>query len=139
MQSLNSGVSAISAYALVGKYACAQVIDSATGETGYCCGAVDSVVSSGGSYYAVIGDTTVGVDSILQVFDTGAVETGSSLVNAGFLIGKTVTGSVQDETGTARSVTGTVTGVSMKDGAVCVAVDGTQILLDSITEISESL
>lgn len=138
MRSLAAGMSSLQAYSFAGKYVYAQVINSVTGETGYCCGAVESIVKSGGSYYAVIGDTTVSVDNILQVFDTSAVETGSQLAGVSVLIGKTVTGSFRDETGTEQTVTDEVTGISYSNGSVYLTVGGERILLESITDISQT-
>jgi flagellar basal-body rod modification protein FlgD len=137
MQQLNLGMTSIQAYSLVGKFACAEVLDSGSGTKSLYSGPVDSIVSKRGTYYAVIGENAVKVEDIVQVFDPKLLNTDMTLAESSQLIGKTVTGTVAAEDGTAVQVTGVVTGVTALEGLVYASVGGTRIAIGNITNISE--
>ena len=137
MQEISSEMSSMQAYSLVGQYAYAEVTDSDTGETNYIYGTIDSVVNQSGTYYAVIGDDTVEIDYIEQVFDSKLLED-TTLIESSNLIGKTVTGLYEDEDGTTASVTGVVSGVSYDGETVYVSVDDIKMALYNVTDISET-
>ena len=136
MQEISAGMSSIRAYSLVGKYAYAEVTDADTGTIDCFYGTIDSIVSEGGTYYAVIGENVVKADEITQVLDSAMVDTDTALVETSRLIGKTVAGRYEAGDGTIASVTGTVTGVACEGGVVYAVVDGIYLPADCITHIS---
>ncbi len=138
MQQISSGMESMQAYSLVGKYAYAEVTDSETGDTNYLYGTIDSVVNENGTYYAIIGDATVEVDNIEQVFDSSLLED-TTLIESSNLIGKTVTGLYEAEDGTTASVTGVVSGVTYDGETIYVTVDDMQIALYNISDIAETV
>ena len=136
MQQIGDGMSSIQAYSLVGQYAYAEVLDSDTGTTSYYYGCIDSIVNESGTFYAIIGENAVEVGDIVQVFDPSLLDTDTTLIESSNLIGKTVKGSYEASDGTTVSVTGVVSGITYQDGIVYAIVDGTQIAVDNITDIS---
>ncbi|MGI5970193.1 MAG: flagellar hook assembly protein FlgD [Oscillospiraceae bacterium] len=138
MQQLNSGMSSMQAYSLVGKYAYAEKTDPDTGRTNYYYGTISSVFTSGGSYYATIGEAVVGLDEIAQVFDPNLLTTDTALVESSNLIGKTVNGVCEDEDGATVSAGGVVTAVACEEGRIYAVVDNVAIPVECITDISDA-
>lgn len=134
MQEINSGMASLQAYSMVGKYAYAESQNSEAGKTDYFYGTIDSIVNSKGTFYAIIGEDAVKVDDIQQVFDSGLIGTGKTLVESSDLIGRTVTG-VYENDGAFLETEGEVTAVAWEDGAVCVYIGEIRIPLDGITAI----
>lgn len=137
MQQISSGMSSIQAYSMVGRYAYAEATDSDTGTTGYYYGTIDSIFSDRGTYYAIIGEDVIEVDDIVQIFDSSLLATGAKLVDTSNLIGKIITGLYESDDTTTSEITGVVSSVTYDEGVIYAIVDGKQIAVDSITDITE--
>jgi flagellar basal-body rod modification protein FlgD len=77
LQQMNSSLIGSQSYALIGKYAYAEVLDDETGVTNSYFGKVTSVMLKSGESYAVMGDRAVSISDISQVFDSSFVEQGA--------------------------------------------------------------
>lgn len=139
MQGISSNMESIQAYSLVGKYAYAEVTDSDTGTTSYYYGTIDSIVNDSGTYYAIMDDDAIEVGNIIQIFDSSLLDADSTIVDSSSLIGKTVTGTYEDDEGTAVNVSGVVTSVECDEDLLYVTIDDdTQLAIDDITSISDT-
>ena len=136
MEELNSSFSSVQAYSLVGKLAYAESTDADTGETNYSYGTVNSIVNDSGTYYAMVGDDLVDISDIMQVYDSDILSGGSTIVEASNLIGKTISGTYMDESGSAQKITGIVTSVAASNGAVYAYIDDIAVAVSNITGIS---
>ncbi len=133
MQKIGSGMSSIQAYSLVGKYAYAQSVDAESGETIYTHGNIDSIVNDSGTYYAIIGEDTVEVGDIVQIFDSSLLEASETQLTD--LIGQTVTGTYDPGDGTTATITGVVTAITYGEDDVYAIVDGISISVDNIIAV----
>ena len=138
IQKLNGSFASVKAYNLVGRTAYAEVWDVEAGKNVALYGTVESIVMDKGVYYAVIGDKSVPVNDILQVFDSNIFNGGMTVAGSAHLIGKTVTGNYLDKDGKAQEITGTVTSVSVKNGIVYANIGDTSVALVDITSIGQT-
>ncbi|MHB1313885.1 MAG: flagellar hook capping FlgD N-terminal domain-containing protein [Christensenellales bacterium] len=134
MQSLNGTASMNQAYNLIGKYVYVDVSDSGTdGEIVF--GKVDGIVTESGENYLIIGDGKYKVSSVTAVIDSIETMIDEQVLQSANLIGKTVTAQVANHDGTVTEVSGPVSRIIIKDGALYATVDSVDILLSDITEI----
>lgn len=78
MQDMNTSLSSVQAFDMIGKYVYAEVLDSDTGVTNCYLGLVDSVIIRDGVTYVVVGENAIAASDISQVFDASYFETDSS-------------------------------------------------------------
>jgi len=76
MYNLNSSMSAVKAFSLIGRHITAEFIDDTTKESKVVKGVVESVKVSSGEIYAVVNDVDVPVDKIIEVTDVKGVDAG---------------------------------------------------------------
>lgn len=133
MTEMSAGFMASQAYSMIGKYVVVQ--------DGYTLanGKVSGVVTEDGVNYVMIGDKYFDAKKVVSVLDSSAVEgdLDDQILQGANLIGKTVTAVIPGEDSeTTTTVTGVVEKLIIKDGAVYAVVDGTNVPISSITEIS---
>lgn len=98
LTNLNSTVANNNAYNMVGKYVYASY-QNAYGQIEEAAGYVESVISQGGSLYAIIGDLKVAVDAITDVYDAKLFDplgNNLSMLQGASLIGKEIYASWTD-------------------------------------------
>ncbi len=130
MSEMSAGFMASQAYSMIGKYVALQ--DGTSGK-------VIGVASEDGVNYLMIGDKYVDAKNVVGVMDPSAVEgdLDDQILQSANLIGKTITAQIPSEDGkTTTPITGVVEKLTIKDGAVYAVVDGTDVPISSITEIS---
>ena len=120
MQNMNTSLAAMAsyqAYSLVGKYVIAKaIIDGAPTEIP---GIVDCVFTRDGVTYAQIGEYTVPMSSITDVFDSAGMPTPDSLIRiSDSLIGRIVCAQQGD-----KVVEGVVTRVAVSQGVMYAFID----------------
>lgn len=125
MQEMSSSVTSSQAYNMVGQYIYAEVFNSETGETDSYLGLVDSVILQNGNTYAVVGSTAIPTDSVVQVYDAAAFDTGD-MASYSVMLGKTISASYTGSDGETVTANGTVTSIYQgDDGLVYLTVTGT--------------
>lgn len=133
MSEMSAGFMASQAYSMIGKYVVVQ--DGST----LAKGKVSGVVTEDGVNYVMIGDKYFDAKKVVSVIDSSAVEgdLDDQILQSANLIGKTITAQIPGENSeTTTTVTGVVEKLIIKDGAVYAVVDGTNVPISSITEIS---
>ena len=119
------------AYSMISKYVYVQ-----DGED-LVFGKVDGVVKENGINYLMIGgemyDTTKVVGIVDSTEDTGLDE---KILRSASLIGQTVTATVTAADGTKTTITGEVSRIVVKDDKIYAIVDGKEVPVSNITEIS---
>lgn len=139
MQSLNSGFSTSQAFSLVGKYVTITVPDE-TGsgaEPQTVFGKVDGVMKKDGINYVVVGNKQYKVDDVSGVLDSALTGvTDDTLLQSASLIGKSVKASITGDDGTTQDVTGTVSKILVKDGALYAQIGEQQVPVSNISEIT---
>ena len=137
MQSLNSAYSTSQSYSLLGKYVYIDVTEDGDTEPQTILGKVDGVVKDDGVDYVVVGDKKYelsDVTGILNVTDSSATVDEQILQSAN-LIGKTVSATITNDDKTQQTITGTVSKIVVKDGALYALVNDQEISLTDINEI----
>jgi len=124
MQNMNetlSSMASFQAYNLIGKFAIAEAYEVVNGSRQFVeiSGIVDAIFSRDGKIYAQIGDFTVLVSSITDVFDGSVLLTSESLQQASnSLIGRYVKAQIGE-----NILEGLVTGVSVEKGVMYARID----------------
>ncbi len=120
------------AYSMIGQYVYVQDGDSLI------FGKVDGVVKENGINYLMIGGEMYDLANVAGVVDSSTVgaDLDDEILKSASLIGRTVTATVTAEDGTKTTVTGEVTRIVVKNGSIYAVVDGKEIPVSSITEIS---
>ena len=120
------------AYSMIGQYVYVQDGDNLI------FGKVDGVVKENGVNYLMIGGEMYDLASVAGVVDSSTVGGGidDEILQSATLIGCTVTATMTAEDGTKTTVTGEVSRIVVKDGVIYAVVDGKEIPVSSITEIS---
>jgi len=140
MQNLNhtlESMASYQSYSLVGRFVVAETVIN--GNMAKIAGVVDSVFMQRGVAMAQIGEKTVPVSSIKEVFDTNNILTSEMLLQASNnLIGRTIVANVGDE-----EIEGVVTRILVDKGSMFAQVsDGTNepkfIPVNSIVDIRET-
>ena len=138
IQNLNTTFASSQSFGLVGKYV---YVESASGEEGseLIFGKVDGVIKQDGIDYLLIGDEMYKASSVVGVFDS--LDDGSldeNILQSANLIGKQVTAEIPGEEGEdPTTVTGIVEKITIRDGVIYASVNGQDIALSNIIEISE--
>jgi len=141
MQSLNQAISLSQLYSLVGKNVQTEVSLDGSENKQAISGKVDSVFSSGGISYMRIGDYNIPYSSEITVYeDNKLTDQGISqqLLESAALIGKNVSAEVTTADGT-QSVVGIVDKIMVKDGLVTLTIDGKEVKLSDVSEISQAI
>ncbi len=108
MQNMNRNLLKYQAYALLGKYITANVVDTATQASKTVEGEVTSVKISGSKVYAVVGNTDVPVDDIVNVADPSDIYP-SDILKYAHIIGMKAKGFVYSyENGDLVAVNGVI-------------------------------
>jgi len=133
MSQMSSGFMASQAYNMIGKYVYVQ------DGSDLVYGKVSGVVSEDGVNYLLIGDKYFDAQKVTGVMDPSAVESDldEQILQSANLIGKTIKAEIKNEDGTTTTpVSGVVEKLVVKDGAVYAVVEGTDVPISSITEIT---
>lgn len=136
LSGMNDAFTTNQAYSLIGKY----VFIGDGSSSDLILGKVDGVVNEDGVNYLMVNGNTYELSDVYSVADSDWVSTvtDDELLAGANLIGKTVTAIVADEDGETSTVTGKVEKLLVKDGELYLVVDGKNIALGQITEISAS-
>ena len=121
------------AYSMIGKYVYVQDGDALV------FGKVDGVVKEDGINYLMVSGKTYDMTKVAGIVDSSTVDTGldEEILKSASLIGQTVTATVKAEDGTTSTITGEVSKIMVKDGNIYAVVDGNEVPISSITEISK--
>lgn len=140
MQAMSSTTSNTQAYNLIGKGIVGYVRDATTGAVTDVVGTVDSAGVEGGKPYVKVGNITVQLENVLQVFDNSIIAGDSAQLLAGTsMVGKYVRAEFPNETGEAVYIEGKVERVSVRDNKLYVTVDGAEVGLYQIINVAESV
>jgi flagellar basal-body rod modification protein FlgD len=138
IQNLNTSFSSSQSFSLVGKYVYVESAGEGD-EPELIFGKVDGVLKQDGIDYLLIGDEMYKASSVVGVFDSltdGSLD--ENILQSANLIGKLVTAEIPGEEGEDPTiVTGIVEKITIKDGVLYATVDGQDIRVTDITEISE--
>ena len=120
------------AYSMIGKYVYVQQ------DNNLIFGKVDGVVKENGINYLMLGGEMYDMTKVVGIVDNSSVETGldEKILQSASLIGQTVTATVTAADGTKTTITGEVSRIVVKDGKICAVVDGKEVPVSNITEIS---
>lgn len=136
MSALNETFASTQAYSLVGKDVAATLNINGINQTIY--GKVAGVVKQSGKDYLQIGDFLVSPSAVQAVYNDTAMD--GLISQAASLVGKTVTAEVPDPTDEDPShiseVTGTVSAILVKNGALYAKIEDKEVPVAYITEIS---
>jgi len=134
LSQIGAGISASQAYGMIGKYV---YIGSGSD---LMLGRVDGVINQGGANYLMVGGETYSMSDVYAAVDGGAVAsaTEDEVLRSADMIGRNVAAIVTDETGVESAVSGKVEKILVKDGVIYLVVDGQNVPLGSIVEISEA-
>jgi flagellar basal-body rod modification protein FlgD len=122
MQNLNTTMEAFRYYSLVGQYVMSEYKNESGADVAVA-GVVDRVITGNGDTLIQIGDNLVKASTVTQVYDRELFSGDNPLVEASRLIGRTVKATVpgpvgeDGKPGEAVTLTGTVTRVTVEDGA----------------------
>lgn len=139
MQSLNANSITSQGYSLIGRYVTVELKSNGAEEAEVVFGRVDGVIKQDGVDYVILGDQMYKLSDVTSVLDAAAVEgsTDEQVLQSANLIGKTVTAKIKED-GQDVTVTGVVTRIIRKDGALYACVGEREIPISSITEIQNS-
>lgn len=136
ISSLSDSISSSQAYSLIGKY----VYLKEKPDSELIFGKVDGVIKENGINYLMVGGKTYEMSKVFAVADeyenAGSID--DQVLQSAYLIGKHVLATVKDNEGKESTVTGKVDSISIKDGIIYLVIDGKDVNLSGITEISES-
>jgi len=136
MQSMNDALSMQQNYSLVGKSVTIGTTDS-SGNAAIVTGTVANAFRESGVDYVVVGGVVYPASDILMVnADDDTEAAADSLAGKTGLLGMTVSASVKDDNGNAQAISGTVTKLITRDGVTYALVDGTEVPVSAITEVS---
>jgi len=133
MSEMSAGFMASQAYNMIGKYVYVQ------DGSDLVYGKVSGVVSEDGVNYLMIGDQYFDAKNVTGVIDPSTVENDldEQILQSANLIGKTIKAEILGEDGkTTTTISGEVEKLVVKDGALYAVVDGTNVPISSITEMT---
>lgn len=152
MQQLNSSQSQSQAYSMIGKYVVGKYED-ADGNYNYTEGRVEGVTVSAGTVYLTIGDYTVALDNVEEVYEdysvidsinentTSGLEDLGSIINSSQalgLVGQTVQAIITDTDGNAiEFLEGQVTSVKFADGTPVLMVNGVEVYPSEVISVAQ--
>ncbi len=129
MSSLSKSYASTQAYSMIGKYV---YIDNGSSVVH---GVVSGVVTEDGVNYLLIGDQYYDASKVTGVM-APLDDDSQQILQGANLIGKTVTGTVTNDDNTTSAVSGVVSKLIVKDGAVYAVVNDQNVPISSITEIT---
>ena len=139
MQNMSNATSNSQAYAMIGKGVVGFIRDETTGAINDVVGTVDSAGVEAGKPYVKVGNATVWLDNIQQVFDNSIIAGDSDALNAGSnLVGKYVRAEFPTENG-SDYYEGLVQRLSVREGKVYLTVDGVEVGLYQVINVAARL
>lgn len=135
ISSLSDNMSSSQAYSLIGKY----VYLKETPDSDLIFGKVDGVIKEKGINYLMIGGETYEMSKVFAVAneDENIGNIDDQVLQSAYLIGKQVTATTTNDKGEESTVTGKVDSIHIKEGVIYLVIDGKDVKLSDITEISE--
>ena len=137
---VSDALSTNQAYSMIGKY----VYIGERSDSNLIFGRVDGVMSDGGVNCLLVGGEAYDLSDVYAVVDEDAASmaTDDEILQSANLIGKTVTASItetdDEDNETTSEVTGKVEKIVVKDGVIYLVIDGKNVPLSAITEITEA-
>lgn len=141
LQSLNEKMDMENTRNLVGKYVYVEV-KNASGQTEWLTGKVEGVLKVDGVDHVVIGGELYPTSKVVGVLDSDLFEAEDThaedllSVTSTSLIGKTITAAYLGEDGASATLTGVVEKIVIRNGMVYALVEGREIPVSDIEEIS---
>ncbi len=134
LSQIGADLSASQAYSMIGKYV---YIGSGSD---LMLGRVDGVINQGGQNYLMVGGETYSMSDVYAAVDgsANAAATDDEVLKSADMIGRNITATVTDEAGGESTVSGKVEKILVTDGVIYLVVDGQNVPLWSIVEISEA-
>lgn len=136
MSALNQTFASTQAYSMVGKDVAAIMNINGVNQTIY--GKVSGVVKKDGKDYLQVGDFLVSPSAVQAVYNDTAMD--GLITQAASLVGKTVTAEVpaptENDPSKTDKVTGTVSSVLVKNGALYAKIEDKEVPVTYITQIS---
>lgn len=131
-QTLSTDFAKSQAYSMIGQYVYVQ------NGSDIIRGKVDGVVSEKGVNYLMIGGESFNAANVVGVMSASVFESDleSKILQSSGLIGKTITAVIKDEEGNDLTITGTVDMLLIQNKSIYAVVDGQNVPIDSIQEIS---
>ena len=140
MQNMTGVTSASQAYGLIGKGVVGFIREPGTNAIRDIMGTVDSAGIEGGKPYVKVGNATVWLENVLQVFDNTIIAGDSTQLLAGTsMVGKYVRAEFPSADGSAAYIEGRAERVSVRDGKLYITVDGAEVGLYQIINVADTL
>ena len=96
------------------------------------------MIKQDGIDYILVGDETYSATSVVGVIDSlDQSSLDESVLQSANIIGKAVTAEYQDENEELITLAGIVEKIIVREGIIYAAIDGQEVRLSDITEISE--
>lgn len=133
MQSMNETSSMQQVYALVGKDVTIAATDS-DGKDVAITGKVDSAFWQNGTGYVLVGGATYPASDVLTVNADKDAASSSKLTGQAGLLGMLAGSTQKGEDG--KAISGTITKILTRDGVTYALINGTEVPLGSLTELS---
>lgn len=132
IKEMGQSFSTSQAFSMIGKYVYVQQGNDLI------FGKVDGVVKENGVNYLMVGGEMYDATKVVGVVDSSTVDSGldQNILQSAHLIGCTVTATVTADDGTVSTVTGKVSRIVVKSGVIYAVVDGKEVPVSNITEIS---
>jgi flagellar basal-body rod modification protein FlgD len=137
MTNLSSAFLQNQAYSMIGKGILGQIVDANSGIAREVAGLVDSAGIKDGKPYVMVGEALVWAENVFQVFD-GSVLAGDTdgLLAASALVGRHVRAEIVGADGVRQTVEGLAERLFVREGMFFLQVEGQEIGLAQITEVS---
>lgn len=126
MQNLNQSFDTTMGFSLMGKYVYAQVKDETTGDVRYVSGRVDMIRKAEGKVYALVGDSEVLVEDILEVSDS-SIGAGGDVIDYSGIIGLLGKATITNSDGKSNKIEGIISTITRKNGGVYAVLDEVEI------------
>lgn len=138
MQGMATATNSTQAYSLIGKGIVGYIRDSVSGAVTDIVGTVDSAGVEGGKPYVKVGNATIQLENVTQVFDNSIIAGDSAQLLAGTsMVGKYVRAEFPTDAG-ATYIEGKVERVSVRDNKLYVTVDGAEVGLYQIINVADT-
>ncbi|MDR1736009.1 MAG: hypothetical protein LBR85_03965 [Oscillospiraceae bacterium] len=139
MQAMSGATSASQAYSIIGKGIVGFIRDAATGAVTEVVGTVDSAGVENGSPFVRVGNATVPLENIQQVFDNSIISGDSTqLLTGTSMVGKFIRAEFPTASG-SEYIEGRVERVSVRDGKLYATVNGGEVGLYQVINVADTL
>ncbi len=125
-------------YGMIGKGVIGIVKDELSGYTAEIIGTVDSAGVENGKPYLMVGESRLWAENVTQVFDNSIIAGETNNVVAGTAMVGKYARATQTIDGVTTTIEGKVERMSVKEGKLYLAIEGTEVALNQIISVADS-